>query len=95
MSLEIEKIAHLARLKLKPEEKQKIEKDLASILKYVEKLNNLNVEKVEPTSHVLDAENVFRPDVVKPSDARDSLLKHAPDAYGKFFKVPKVVDKES
>ena len=94
MAFEIEKIAELARLSLKPEEKKKLEKDLDAILAYVEKLKSLNTDKVEPTSHVLDLENVFRPDQVKPSNVRDNVLNHAPSREGKFFKVPKVVEKE-
>ena len=95
MAFDIEKIALLGRLNLKREEKQKLEKDLESILAYVEKLKSLDTEKVEPTSHVLDLENVFRKDEVKPSEVRDAVLEHAPLREGKFFKVPKVVEKES
>ena len=93
MAFDIEKIAELARLNLKPEEKKKLEKDLESILTYVEKLNSLDTSKVEPTSHVLNIENVFRKDEVRPADVRDNALQHAPLREGKFFKVPKVVDK--
>ena len=94
MAFDIEKIAELARLSLKPEEKKKLEKELDAILNYVQKLNALNTEHVEPTSHVLDVENVFRVDEVKPSVVRDEALDHAPAREGKFFKVPKVVDRE-
>ena len=91
MSFEIDKVAELARIRLKPEEKSKLGKDLSSILQYVEKLNGLNVDNVEPTSHVLNLENVFRPDEVKPWERIQEVLEHAPDTQGKFFKVPKVV----
>ena len=94
MDFDIQKIADLARLNLKPEEKKKLEKDLESILGYVRKLESLNTQNVEPTSHVLDIENVFRPDEIHPSDVRDNALKHAPQTEGKFFKVPKVVERE-
>ena len=94
MAFEIEKIAELARLSLKPDEKKKLEKDLDSILAYVEKLKALDTTHVEPTSHVLNIENVFRPDEVKPANVRDRVLEHAPLREGKFFKVPKVVEKE-
>ncbi len=95
MSLDIEKIAELARLTLKPEEKAKLQKDLGAILSYVEQLKGLNTAGVEATSHVLNLENVFRPDEVHPAQVRDKALKHAPQSEGAFFKVPKVVDKES
>ncbi len=94
MSFEIEKIAELARIRLRPEEKEKLSRDLQSILQYVEKLKELNTDGVEPTSHVMNLENVFRPDEVKPSAAIEKLLKQAPAREGNFFKVPKVVDKE-
>ena len=93
MPFKIEKIAKLARLNLKPSEKVKLEKDLQSILKYVHKLDSLDVDHVEPTSHVLELENVYRPDEVRDCDIRDEVLKHAPLSEGAFFKVPKVVEK--
>lgn len=93
MEFKIEKIAELARLNLKPEEAKKLEKELEAILGYVEKLKALDTSQVEPTSHVLNLENVFRKDEVKPSAVRDEVLQHAPQADGKFFKVPKVVEK--
>ncbi|OGW72556.1 MAG: asparaginyl/glutamyl-tRNA amidotransferase subunit C [Omnitrophica bacterium GWA2_52_12] len=95
MSFEIQKLADLARLELKPEEKAKLEKDLAAILSYVDELRKLNTAAVEPTSHVLNMENVFREDQVRESGVRDKTLKHAPQTEGTLFKVPKTVDKES
>ncbi len=94
MSFEIEQIAELARLSLKPEEKAKLKKDLESILAYVAQLKAVPTDHVEPTSHVLNLENVFREDKVKPSDIREDVLKHAPHREGSFFKVPKVIDQE-
>lgn len=94
MDLEIEKVAELARLNLKPEEKQKLGKELGAILDYVQKLDKLDASKVEPTSHVLDLKNVFRPDEAKSSDAADKALAHAPHADGRFFKVPKIVQRD-
>ena len=94
MEFEILKIAELARLNLKPEEQEKLKKNLEAILGYVKNLDSLNTEKVEPMSHVLNLENVFRPDQVKPCQVRDKALEHAPLKEGKFFKVPKVVERE-
>ena len=94
MSFDIRKIAALARLNLKPEELEKLEKDIGAILGYVKKMDSLNTQQVMPTSHVLDLENVYRPDEVKSSDIREKVLKHAPLREGKFFKVPKVVEKD-
>lgn len=93
MEFKIEKIAELARLNLKPEEAKKLEKELEAILGYVKNLDELDTKNVEPTSHVLNLENVFRKDEAKNSGVRDEVLKRAPSSEGKFFKVPKVVDK--
>ena len=94
MSFKIEQIAELARLSLKPEEKARLQKDLESILAYVEQLKTVSTDSIEPTSHVLNLENVFREDKPHPSEVRDDVLKHAPEREGNFFKVPKVIDQE-
>ena len=94
MAFEIEQIAELARLSLKPEEKAKLKKDLESILSYVEQLKAVPTDYVEPTSHVLNLENVFRADEIKPANIREEVLKHAPHREGSFFKVPKIIDQE-
>jgi len=94
VEFKIERVAELARLNLKPEEKQKLEKDLGAILDSVKNLEKIDTSKVEPTSHVLNMENVFRPDEVKTSDAADKALEHAPQADGRFFKVPKIVHRD-
>ena len=93
MDFQIEKIAELARVSLKPEEKKKLAADIAAILTYVKKLDSIDTKNITPTSHVLDLENVFREDAVKPSEVRDEALACAPSREGKFFKVPKIVDK--
>ena len=93
MEFNIERVAELARLNLKPEEKKKLEKDLGVILVYVQKLDALDTKDVEPTSHVLNMENVFRPDEVKSSNAAEKALEHAPQTDGPFFKVPKIVQR--
>ncbi|MCB9799306.1 MAG: Asp-tRNA(Asn)/Glu-tRNA(Gln) amidotransferase subunit GatC [Candidatus Omnitrophica bacterium] len=95
MSFEIEKIAQLARIKLSEEETQKLGSDLNAILQYIEQLGRIPTDGVEPTSHVFNLENVFRKDEVKPVNVRDKALEHAPLRESFFFKVPKVVDKES
>ena len=74
MKIDINKISKLARLNLTPGEKPKLEKDLESILGYVSKLDKLDTAKIEPTSHVLDFENVYRKDEAKPSDAADMAI---------------------
>ena len=89
--IDIDQVAELARLNLKPEERKKLAEDLEHILAYVDQLQELDTKNVPPTSHVLAMENVFRPDRTKASDVRDEVLNHAPKREGKFFKVPKVI----
>jgi aspartyl-tRNA(Asn)/glutamyl-tRNA(Gln) amidotransferase subunit C len=93
MEINIDKVAELARLNLKAEEKKKLSQDLGAILEYVKKLDKLDTSKVEPTSHVLNMENVFRADEVKSSNAAEKALEHAPLTEGPFFKVPKIVQR--
>ena len=93
MSFEIDKIAALARISLKPEEKDKLQKDMGKILTYIEKLKSVNTGSIEATSHVMDLENVFREDKVEPSEVINEVLPHAPSQMGRFFKIPKTVDK--
>ena len=89
---DIDALAALARIRLKAEEKAKLSQDLEKILGYVNELAKLDVKNVEPTTHVLPIENVFRPDEVKPSGVCDQVLDHAPKREGSFFKVPKIID---
>jgi aspartyl-tRNA(Asn)/glutamyl-tRNA(Gln) amidotransferase subunit C len=84
-------IAELAHLKLKEDEIEKFQRDLNQILEYVDKLNELDTENVEPLSHPLPLINVMRDDKLKESVERDKALKNAPDATEEFFKVPKVI----
>ena len=90
--IKIDQVAELARLNLKPAEREKLAKDLEDILHYVDQLQELKTDGIEPTSHVLPIENVFRKDEVHPSHVRDSVLKYAPKREEKFFKVPKVIE---
>ncbi len=88
---DVEYVASLARLEFSTEEKEKLAHELNEILKYVEQLNELNTENVEPLSHVIELNNVFREDVVKRSILPEEALKNAPAKNDKFFKVPKVI----
>ena len=94
MNFDINKVAKLSRLKLAPEEGEMLSKNLSAILDYVKNLDQLDTKNIEPTSHVLNLENVYRPDEVKKSLARDKVLKHAPASDGLFFKVPKTVQRD-
>ncbi|MBF0569401.1 MAG: Asp-tRNA(Asn)/Glu-tRNA(Gln) amidotransferase subunit GatC [Candidatus Omnitrophica bacterium] len=85
-------VAGLSRLRLEDAEAERFAKDLEGILQYVDKLNTLDVSSVKPTSHVLDVENVFRDDVVRPSLTNEEALRFAVDKHGGFYKVPKVIE---
>lgn len=87
----IEKLALLARLHFADHEKEEIKHDLQRMISFVEKLNELDLESVEPLMHMSDEENVLREDEVKGSISRSDALKNAPLHDERFFKVPKVI----
>ena len=88
---DVEHVAELARLSFSEEGKQKLVKELNSILEYMEQLNSLDTTNVKPLSHVIELQNVFRDDVRKESLTREEALQNAPSKTDKFFKVPKVI----
>lgn len=90
---EVKHIAKLARLGLTEAEVKKFQKELSSILDYMEKLNEVNVTKVAPTSHPFEAENVVREDEGKEADpkVRNSLIEQAPETKGGHLKVKSVL----
>ncbi len=88
---EVENIARLAKLSFSEEEKEKFTVQFNQILGYIEKLNELDTDNVEPTDHVLDLYNVFREDEVKTWLTQEEALANAPNAKHGFFSVPKVI----
>jgi aspartyl-tRNA(Asn)/glutamyl-tRNA(Gln) amidotransferase subunit C len=86
-------IAALARLELDEEERQRMARQLARILAYAEEVQRVDTSDVPPTSHVLTADTVLRPDRARPSLSRDEALANAPDAdrAAGVFKVPRVL----
>lgn len=91
-SKEVEYVAHLARLDITESEKEKFTSQLNDILLYIDKLNELHTEGVEPMSHAISIINAFRKDNVLNSIGTKQTLANAPDARGEFFRVPKVID---
>lgn len=89
---EVEHVAKLARLHLSDAEKERFAGQLNAILKYVEKLNELDTEHVEPTSHPMPFVNVMREDEVRPSWPLEQVLRNAPDEEDGQFKVPAVLE---
>jgi aspartyl-tRNA(Asn)/glutamyl-tRNA(Gln) amidotransferase subunit C len=89
---DVEYIANLSRLKYDDKELENFTHQLNDILSYMEKLNELDTENVEPLAHPIENTNVFRDDVVKESIDRELALKNAPDKTDEFFVVPKVIN---
>ena len=89
----VEKLARLARLRFDDAEKEEIKNDLQRMIAFVEKLNELDLEDVQPLMHMTDEVNVLREDVVTGSITREEALKNAPEHDEQFFKVPKVIKK--
>ena len=81
-------VARLARLKLSDDEIETMAKELSGILDHVDRIAGLDLEGVEPTSHVVALENVFRSDEPTPSLPRDRVLESAPDPVDGAFRVP-------
>ena len=88
----MEYVGILAKLELSPEEKEQAKKDMGRMLDYIDMLNNLDTEGIEPMSHVFPVHNVFREDVVVNGDERDKILANAPAEKDGAFKVPKTVE---
>jgi aspartyl-tRNA(Asn)/glutamyl-tRNA(Gln) amidotransferase subunit C len=87
----INKLAHLSRLEFGEVEKKEIRDDLEKMIRFVEKLNELDLEGVEPLLQISDERNVLREDVVSGMISREEALRNAPVNDGVFFKVPKVL----
>jgi aspartyl-tRNA(Asn)/glutamyl-tRNA(Gln) amidotransferase subunit C len=90
---DIEKLAHLSRLELTEEELVNMESDMNKMLHFVEKINELDLEGVEPLAYVSDEVNILREDEVKQDITHDEALKNAPDKDTDYFRVPKVIKK--
>ena len=91
----IDRIAHLARLKFSEEEKTALRTDLERMIEFVEKLKEVDTTGVEPLLHITDAVNVLREDEVKQTISKEEALLNAPVTDGNFFKVPKVIKKDT
>ena len=81
-------MAKLARLGLAEDEVERMAGELSGILEHVDRIAELDLDDVPPTSHVVELENVLRPDVPHESLAREVALSQAPDPEGGSFRVP-------
>ena len=88
----IEYVGILAKLDLSDEEKEAAKKDMGRMLDYIDMLNQLDTEGVDPMSHVFPVHNVFREDVVTNGDDRENMLANAPEQRDGAFVVPRTVE---
>ncbi len=90
--LNIDHVAHLARLALTPEEKAKFSSQLGDVLAYIEQLKKVDVSGVEPTAHAFPVYNVWADDVAQAGLTVEDALKNAPAQRNNMIVVPKVVE---
>lgn len=88
----VDHVAKLCRIHISQEERKKFAEQLNQILAYMDKLNELNTENVEPTSHAVPLKNVLRKDELSRSMDTENVLANAPDKYKEYFKVPKIIE---
>ena len=88
----VRKVARLSRLELTEAEVAEFADQLSAILEYVEKMNELDTDDVQPLAHCLPISNCFRADCVKESLGTEKTLGNAPQRDGEFFKVPKIIN---
>ncbi len=94
MKLDVSKVATLANLPLKDEEKKKLESQLEETLSYIENLQEVDTKHVEPTAHVTGLENVTREDVAAKSLTQKQALSNTKNTHEGFFQVNAILDNE-
>lgn len=92
---DVRQVAKLARLNCPEHEIKQFTGQLGAILGYVDQLNQVNTDGIEPLAHSLPVSNVFREDVVRPSLANDQALQNAPQRDGEYFAIPRVLGEGS
>ena len=95
MSIDLKTIKHISKLSRISVDEKKAEKlagDLNSIFNFIEKLNELNTDEVEPLTSVAETTLKFRSDEVKSENIREQIIKNSPEDNEDFFVVPKVVE---
>tara|TARA_B100002051_G_C16566400_1_gene550298 strand:+ start:587 stop:874 length:288 start_codon:yes stop_codon:yes gene_type:complete len=95
MTIDLKTVKHiskLSRISINEEKAKKLEKDLNSIFKFIEKLNELDTSKIDPLTSISDTSLQLRKDEIKSSNIRDQILKNSPEDNKDFFVVPKVVE---
>jgi aspartyl-tRNA(Asn)/glutamyl-tRNA(Gln) amidotransferase subunit C len=92
---QVRQVAKLSRLDLTDDEVARFSIELSAIVEYIEKLNELDIDSVEPLAHCLPIGNVFRADEIRPSLDTEAALSNAPQRHDEYFKVPKILDDNS
>jgi aspartyl-tRNA(Asn)/glutamyl-tRNA(Gln) amidotransferase subunit C len=92
---QVRKVAQLGRLELSDDEVRQFSGQLSAIVEYIEKLDELNTDGVEPLAHCLPVFNVLRADTPQPSLTNEQALANAPDTEDVYLKVPKILDDNS
>ena len=85
-------VAQLSRIKLDESETEDMQKQMGAIVDYMDILNQLDTDEIEPLSHIFSITNVMRDDVTAPSYDREEILKNAPEHTAEAFVVPKTVE---
>lgn len=88
----VDHVARLARLDLTEDERERMQAELTQILGHAERIQELDLDGVPPTSHSLPLSNVLRPDVVTPSLPIEEALANAPEAEDGRFRVPRIIE---
>jgi aspartyl-tRNA(Asn)/glutamyl-tRNA(Gln) amidotransferase subunit C len=89
---QVRHVARLARLELSAAEEQSLQSDLSAILSYVDKLNQLKTEEVEPTAQVGEPGTLMRDDEITNRPAPEEMLANAPARSDNLFKVPRIIE---
>ena len=95
MTIDLKTVKHiskLSRISIEDEKAKKLEKDLNSIFKWIEQLNQLNTDKVEPLTSIAETTLRFRKDQIISKNIREDILKNSPKDNKDYFVVPKVVE---
>ena len=88
----VKHISKLARISLDESKVENLSKDLTSIMKFIEKLNKLNTDKVKPLTSIVNASLKSRNDEIKDGKIREQILKNSPESNEEFFVVPKIIE---
>ena len=95
MSIDLKTVKHiskLARISIEEKKAKKLANDLNSIFEFIEKLNNLNTDKVQPLTSIAETKLQLRKDKIKSENIREQILKNSPNENKDYFVVPKVVE---